>query len=150
MTEVKFSVTGFVKYIQDHAQQVYDILKQSCFIIMGCQVYFEPNEAEFKGSKCKQIYIKPIAITFEDMNYGYYTIGHNKVLELFGNSQPIITFRESNRRRINKKLPLQYLHVATFYSNKFGTNTYYSNFIDYNYRISKEKVAKILNSKIES
>ena len=150
MTEVKFSVTGFVKYIQDHKQQVYDILKQSSFIIMGCRVYFEPNEAEFKGSKCKQIYIKPIAITFEDMNYGYYTIGHNKVLELFGNSQPIITFRESNRRRINKKLPLQYLHVATFYSNKFGTNTYYSNFIDYNYRISKEKVAKILNSKIES
>ena len=129
MTEVKFSVVGFVKYIQEHKQQVYDILKQSSFLIMGCDLYFEPNEAEFKGSKGKQIYIKPIAITFNDMYYGSYTIGHHRVLELFGNSQPIITFRESDQRRINKKLPLQSLHVATFFSNKFGCNTYYPSFI---------------------
>ena len=150
MTEVKFSVTGFVKYIQDHEQQVYDILKQSRFLILGCDLYFEPNEAEFKGSKCKQIYIKPIAITFQGTNYDYYRIGHNKVLELFGNSQPIITVRKSNQRRINKKLPLQFLSVATFFSKKFGTNTYYPNYIDYKPSISKEKIAKILNSKIES
>ena len=150
MTEVKFAVIGFVKYIQDHEQQVYDILKQSRFLILGCDLYFEPNEAEFKGSKGKQIYIKPIAIKFNGTHYDSYTIGHHRVLELFGNSQPIITFRESDQRRINKKLPLQSLNVATFFSEKFGCNTYYRNYIDNSPCRHKEVIAKILNSKIES
>ena len=76
MTEVKFSVTTFVKYIENHKQQVYDMINKSRFYIVACKLYVEPNETEFKGSKYKQIYIKPIAISFESINYVEYILLH--------------------------------------------------------------------------
>ena len=137
------SVSQFVEFINEHKQQILEFGKiTNQFCIIGCSLYFEPY-ATFKN-KYNKMCIKPIAITFNGLNKKF-TIGHNKVLSLFDNLQPIITFHESMKRTINKNESLQYLSVG-FEQKEYDNTLYYPTEI-YTCLIKSLKT-KIIESKV--
>ena len=122
MSNSFLSVSTFVNYINEHKQQILEFGKiTKTFTIMNCLLYFEPNES-FKN-KFNKTCIKPIAIAFNGLNEKF-TISHKKVLELFDNLQPIITFTDSYKRTINKMEPIQYLNLS-FEQKEYKGQPYY-------------------------
>ena len=137
------SVSQFVEFINEHKQQILEWGKiTDPFCILGCLLYFEPN-ATFKN-KFNKACIKPIAITFNGLDKKF-TISHNKVLELFDNLQPIITFNETMKRTINRNEPLQYLNVS-FEQKEYNNVLYYP--ADIYVSLNKTLKTKIIESKV--
>ena len=143
MSKSFFSVKQFVDYINEHKQQVLEygnITEQ--FAILGCSLYFEPNES-FKNKFNKEC-IKPIAIRFNGV-YKSFIISHQKVIDLFNKQQPKITFYESYNRKINKNSSLEYLNIS-FEQKEYNNISYYP--AEIYTVITKQTKTNILNHKV--
>ena len=158
MSKSFFSVKQFVDYINEHKQQVLEYGNiTGPFAILGCSIYFEPNES-FKNKFNKEC-IKPIAIRFNGV-YKSFIISHQKVIDLFNKQQPKITFYESyNRkihqpkitfcesynRKINKNASLEYLNIS-FEQKEYKGQPYYP--AEIYTVITKQTKTNILNHKV--
>ena len=143
MSKTFFSVKQFVDYINKHKQRILEFGKiTEQFVILGCSLYFEPNES-FKNKYNKEC-IKPIAIRFNGV-YKSFIISHQKVIDLFDKHQPKITFCESYNRKINKNASLEYLNIS-FEQKEYKGQPYYP--AEIYTVITKQTKTNILNHKV--
>lgn len=135
------SITKFVNIIKEkYEDATYDL-----------RVYFDSKDM-FKN-KFDQINIKPLLIAYtKSPESRSFSLEHKKILELFDNKQPMITFKESISRPfkcqvIMNKHGIRYLSISLTMLEYKGIQYYPSSIID---TVSKQKAERIISQVVRN